>query len=375
MKNILFFIESLSGGGAEKVLVTLLNHLDKSKYCITLLTLVDTGVLKKDVDFSQITYRTIIKQSNHPILRWWYKVKYKLLYQYLPASLVNKWIIPQKGIDTYIAFTEGYCTKILAHTSKNKIAWVHCNLKELPWTTDGHIYQNKEQEIIAFTKYDKVVTVSKDVQAVMVSDYFLRNVITLYNPIDTQHIQNLSNESNSYEIKNGSFKIVSVGRLVPAKGYDLLIPIVSKLTQKGLDIHLYLLGEGNERNRLEQIIQEENMSNHIHLLGYVKNPYPIMKQMNLFVCSSRSEGYSLVIAEALTLGLPVISMDCSGPNELLDNGKYGILCNNYDDLYQVLNSVITDKNYYLDLKEKAAKRKDFFDIHTTMKQIEQLLSE
>ena len=117
------------------------------------------------------------------------------------------------------------------------------------------------------------------------------------------------------------------------------------------------------------------MSNHIHLLGYVKNPYPIMKQMNLFVCSSRSEGYSLVIAEALTLGLPVISMDCSGPNELLDNGKYGILCNNYDDLYQVLNFAITDKNYYLDLKEKAAKRKEFFDIHTTMKQIEQLLSE
>ena len=375
MKNILFFIESLSGGGAEKVLVTLLNHLDKSKYCITLLTLVDTGVLKKDVDFSQITYRTIIKQSNHPILRWWYKVKYKLLYQYLPASLVNKWIIPQKGIDTYIAFTEGYCTKILAHTSKNKIAWVHCNLKELPWTTDGHIYQNKEQEIIAYTKYDKVVTVSKNVQAVMVSDYFLRNVITLYNPIDTQHIQNLSNESNSYEIKNGSFKIVSVGRLVPAKGYDLLIPIISKLIKKGLDIHLYLLGEGSERSKLEQIIKEEKMSNHIHLLGYVKNPYPIMKQMNLFVCSSRSEGYSLVIAEALTLGLPVISMDCSGPNELLDNGKYGILCNNYDDLYQVLNFAITDKNYYLDLKEKAAKRKEFFDIHTTMKQIEQLLSE
>lgn len=375
MKNILFFTESLSGGGAEKVLVTLLNHLDKSKYCITLLTLVDTGVLKKDVDFSQITYRTVIKQSNHPILRWWYKVKYKLLYQYLPASLVNKWIIPQKGIDTYIAFTEGYCTKILAHTSKNKIAWVHCNLKELPWTTDEHIYKNKEQEIIAYAKYDKVVTVSKDVQAVMVSDYFLRNVVTIYNPIDTQHIQNLSNESNCYEIKNGSFKIVSVGRLVPAKGYDLLIPIVSKLTQKGLDIHLYLLGEGSERNRLEQIIQEEKMSNHIHLLGYVKNPYPIMKQMDLFVCSSRSEGYSLVIAEALTLGLPVISMDCSGPNELLDNGKYGKLCNNHQELKKEIEKVFLQKDYFAELKTKTIKGNTRFNMNNTISAIETMLSD
>lgn len=89
----------------------------------------------------------------------------------------------------------------------------------------------------------------------------------------------------------------------------------------------------------------------------------------------RSEGYSLVIAEALTLGLPVISMNCSGPNELLDNNKYGTLCDNYEELYQAIRAAITDKNYYQDLKEKAAKRKDFFDITTTMKQIDQLLSE
>ena len=374
MKNILFFIESLSGGGAEKVLITLLNHLDYSKYSISLLTLVDTGVLKKDVDFSKITYRTIIRQSNNPILKLWYKIKYKLIYHYLPTNIVNRWIIPQKRIDTYIAFTEGYCTKILAHTPKNKVAWVHIDLKALPWTINEHIYGNIEEEKAAYHKFDKVVCVSHSVKEVMAQEYGLNNVSTIYNPIDTTSILRLSNEDSKIEISNG-FNIISIGRLTYQKGYDLLIPILSKFIKKGLDIHLYLLGEGSERNRLEQIIQEEKMSNHIHLLGYVKNPYPIMKQMDLFVCSSRSEGYSLVIAEALTLGLPVISMDCSGPNELLDNGKYGILCNNYDDLYQVLNSVITDKNYYLDLKEKAAKRKDFFDIHTTMKQIEQLLSE
>ena len=98
-----------------------------------------------------------------------------------------------------------------------------------------------------------------------------------------------------------------------------------------------------------------------------------MEKMDLFVCSSRSEGYSLVIAEALTLGVPVISMNCSGPNELLDNNKYGTLCNSYEELYQSIKSAITDKDYYQDLKEKAAKRKDFFDIKITMQQINHLL--
>lgn len=374
MKNILFFIESLSGGGAEKVLVTLLNHLDKSKYCVTLLTLVDTGVLKTDVDFSKITYRTIIKQSNNPILKLWYKVKYKLIYQYLPVYIVNKWIIPQKGIDTYIAFTEGYCTKVLAHTPKKKIAWIHIDLKALPWTINEHIYDNIEEEKTAYQKYNKVICVSNSVKEVMKQEYDLTYVETIYNPIDTASILDLSKEPCDITISQG-INIVSVGRLTYQKGYDLLIPILSKLIKEGLDIHLYLLGEGSERKRLEQIIQEENMGNHIHLLGYVKKPYPIMKQMDLFVCSSRSEGYSLVIAEALTLGLPVVSMNCSGPNELLDNGKFGVLCNNYDDLYQGLFSVITDKSYYQDLKEKAAKRKEFFDIKTTIEQIDFLLRE
>lgn len=374
MKNILFFIESLSGGGAEKVLVTLLNHLDNSKYCITLLTLVDTGVLKKDIDFSKITYHTIIKQSNKPILKLWYKVKYKLIYQYLPTYIVNKWIIPQKGIDTYIAFTEGYCTKVLAHTPKKKIAWVHIDLKALPWTINEHIYSNIEEERTAYQKYDKVICVSNSVKKVMRQEYGLTHVETIYNPIDTASILKLSKEPYGMAISQG-FNIVSVGRLTYQKGYDLLIPILSKLIKEGLDIHLYLLGEGSERKRLEQIIQEENMNNHIHLMGYIKNPYPIMKKMDLFVCSSRSEGYSLVIAEALTLGLPVVSMNCSGPNELLDNGKYGTLCDNCEELYQALKSAITDKSYYQDLKEKAAKRKKFFDIHTTMKQVDQLLSE
>lgn len=374
MKNILFFIESLSGGGAEKVFGTLLKHIDYTKYRITLLTLVDIGILKNDIDFSKINYRTVIKETNNPILKFWYKVKYKLIYHYLPASLVNKWIIPQKGIDTYIAFTEGYCTKVLAHNKRHKIAWVHIDLKALPWTINEHIYANIEEEKSAYSQYDKVVCVSNSVKEVMAHDYGVKQLATIYNPIDTTSILDLSKEPCNIEISHG-FNIVSVGRLTYQKGYDILIPIISRLIKKGLDIHLYLLGEGCERKALEQIIQEEKVANHVHLLGYVKNPYPIMKQMDLFVCSSRSEGYSLVIAEALTLEIPVISMNCSGPNELLDNGKYGTLCNSYDELQDAIENAIRNNDYYKDLKKKASERKSFFNMENTMKQIDNLLNE
>ena len=95
--------------------------------------------------------------------------------------------------------------------------------------------------------------------------------------------------------------------------------------------------------------------------------------MDLFVCSSRSEGYSLVIAEALTLGIPVISTYCSGPNELLANGEFGELCNDYEGLYSAIKRAATERDYYTELKNKAAKRKGFFNIKETIEEIERIL--
>ena len=256
MKNILFFIESLSGGGAEKVLVTLLNHLDYSKYRVILLILVDTGILKNDIDFSKIEYRTIIRQYSNPFLKFWYKIKYKLIYRYLPTRIVSKWIIPQKGIDTYIAFTEGYCTKILAYAPKNKYAWVHCDLITLPWPLDEGIYKNIQEEKDVYSKYNKVICVSNSVKKIMKNEYGLEHVETIYNPIDIKNIITKSEKTNNIVVSKG-FNLISIGRLVPPKGYDLLIPIISRLIKEGINVHLYILGTGVEQKNLEKIISTE----------------------------------------------------------------------------------------------------------------------
>lgn len=374
MKNILFFIESLSGGGAEKVLVTLLKHIDYSKYNVTLMTVSDVGVLKNQIDFSKINYRTLISDSKNLFSGIINSIKYKLIYKYMPARIVNKLCIPQREIDTYIAFTEGLCTKILAHAPKDKrkISWVHCDLKNLPWTIERGIYKNIEEERKAYNKYNCVIAVSNIVESVMRKEYALENVKTVYNPIDTDSIVECTKEKSNHNISK-AFNIISIGRLVAAKGYDLLIPIVARLIKEGLNIHLYLLGEGAERENLEKLIKRENVEKNIHLTEYLVNPYPILKRMNLFVCSSRSEGYSLALAEALVLGIPAVSTNCSGPNELLDGNKYGELCDNYKEIETAIRRAATDTVYYNELKEKAAKRKEFFNINNTIKEIEKIL--
>ena len=365
MKRILFFIESLSGGGAERVLVTFLKHIDYKYYNVSLLTLVDGGVLNDEIKDLPISHKSVIQFSSKKLIRFWNRFKYKLIYAWLPIKLVNRWIIPQKGFDVYVAFTEGFSTKLLSYSPKKKIAWVHIDLKTYPWTIKEHIYKGLQEEIESYNKYDRVICVSHSVENIMKDYYCLSNTTTIYNPIDTEYIIRKSLIHYDYTISTG-FNIVSVGRLVPQKGYDELIPIIANLRKEGFDVHLYLIGEGLDRNILEELVKINNLEGFVHLLGYLNNPFPLMKMMNLFVCSSRAEGFSLVIAEAMLLGLPIVSMDCSGPNELLDNGKYGILCDNYADLTIAIKRVIDSQPFRQVLCQKAKERSSQFQINNSI---------
>ena len=154
---------------------------------------------------------------------------------------------------------------------------------------------------------------------------------------------------------------------------ERVIPIIERLKHQGLNVRLYILGEGNERESLEQMIVNDCLEGIVYLMGYVENPYPYIKKADLFVCSSRAEGYSLVVAESLTLGTPVVSMRCSGPEEVLDEGRYGLLCNSYDEFEETLAMVVEDGEKYISLKEKTKKAWRRFDIRKTMEQIENVL--
>lgn len=374
--KVLFLIESLSGGGAEKVLSVILPNLDARKFEISVFTIVDVGIHREEVKACAAHYSSAVSYEGGPICRAVNRLKYKLVYSWLPLPWVYKLFVP-KNNDVEIAFCEGFVTKLLAKSGSkaNKIAWVHTDLAANPWPLQQRIYHDKEEERQAYRGFDKVVCVSKAVETVMQRDYGLSNTAVIYNPVDIETICRLAMKECPVVIEPTYFNIVAVGRLVPQKGFDELVRIVSEIVKDYADVHLYIVGEGSERPRLERMIDACDAKGHIHLTGFMTNPYALMSRANLYVCSSRAEGFSLSVAEAMALGLPIISMNCLGPAELLDHGKYGEICNDYNDMSDSLNKAISDKEYIADLRERSEMGKARFNIEQSIVQIEDLLED
>lgn len=377
-KKILIIIESLSGGGAEKVLATLIKHIDKTLFDVTVCTIVDTGKYVDEVK-SDVRYKPVIQNSGRMSVwgKLGYALKYKLVYRWLPMCLVYRLFIP-KGCDVEVAFCEGFVTKVLAKSNNEKakkIAWVHTDLKYNPWSQKQGIYKSVEEETASYSEFDNIITVSKTAKNSFKEIYGLEGkVSTIYNPIDVDDIKIRGRESIA-EFDKGVLNLVAVGRLVPQKGYDILLCVVKQLKENGFKFKLRILGEGELYEQLFTYIEEYSLYDCVELVGFKKNPYPYIAQSDLFVCSSRSEGYSLVIAEALVLGVPVISTYCSGPNELLEDGKYGMLVNNSEDgscLYKRLRLLMIDNEQLMGYRKKAAERGNHFSLVKIMSEIENL---
>ena len=377
-KKILFLIESLSGGGAEKILTTILNNINTNKFDVTLCCIVNTGQFLNDIP-NNVAYQYIIpnpKETNSLWSKLKYTLKYKLVYSWLPLNWVYKLWVP-KGNDIEIAFVEGFSTKLLSKSSSKskKIAWLHTDFGYNHWTPI--VFKNNRQEEVTYSKFNNVVCVSHVVKDSLLKIYpILNNVIVKYNPINDILIRDMSTISSGIECRNvESLKLISVGRLTPQKGYDRLLPIIKRLYDNGHNMSLTILGEGSERNKLEEYIAKNNLENIVSLPGFTPNPYSIIKEHDLFVCSSRAEGYSTAVTEALILGLPVITTDCSGMRELLgENNEYGVIVQNDEEsLYNGIKKFLENKSYLEFYTTKAIDRGKKFSLTSLMNEIEDIL--
>ena len=138
-------------------------------------------------------------------------------------------------------------------------------------------------------------------------------------------------------------------------------------------MELWLLGDGEQRSLLEQYIRDKNLETIVTLWGFQANPYPYLQQSDLFVCSSVSEGYSTAVTEALIIGLPVVTTACSGMDELLDNGTYGIITTNDEGaLYEGVKRYFTHSDLLNTYKEQAIQYKDRVTLKQQMSHIEEL---
>jgi len=380
MKKVLFVMNGLYGGGAENVLQTVLSHLERDSFEIGVLSVNQQYIgpeYPEDIYYSYIFGHS--SSSDSIMKRFWVKCinKFKLIvYDHLSTKWSYRLFVP-KGYDVEIAFIEGYATRIIsASTNKHsrKIAWVHIDLLNNHWTDIA--YRSRSEEAEAYTKFDDVVCVSENVLNSMSSiNPSLHNLKVIYNPVDDVSIREKAEESVAdSKFIEGQIKLVSVGRLVSQKGYDRLLPILKRLHDEGYPFVMNILGDGPDRSELERFISSNEMESYVSLMGFTSNPYPYVKASDLFVCSSRSEGYSTAVTEALILGLPVITTLCSGMKELLGDGEYGVIVDNDDaSLLDGLRRLLSDETMINNYRKKSEIRGKDFSLERQMRRIEELL--
>ena len=164
-----------------------------------------------------------------------------------------------------------------------------------------------------------------------------------------------------------------VGRFTPQKNYPRLLKTVKRLKEDNIDIDLWILGDGEQKEMIENYILDNHLEDCIKLFGFQSNPYPYMREADLLVCSSNYEGYSTFITEGLILGKPIVTTDVSGMKELLGNNEYGIVTDNNDDsFYSGLKKIIIEKELLKKYIDKSIKRGIFFSKQNLVGENEQL---
>ena len=348
MIKILFLIETLDAGGAEKVLCELVNHMDQTKFDIT----VQTGWPYDPSKYlvSGIRYKTMYASAsriNH--LRYRAETESGLAYR----------LHVRDDYDIECAYLEMGPTKVLsASTNKKakKLAWVHCDL--LKAVSDPGAYSKKTAPWYA--KYDQVVCVSKTVKESFDTIFLNRFQSTvLYNQIDESEIYMLAEEVCP---ANSDLPVVlAVGSIYPPKNYPRMLAAHRRILEEGLNHVLWILGDGQDRGKIEQIISEQGLEDSVHLFGFRKNPFPFIKRADVLACSSNYEGFSTVITEGIILGKAIVTTDCSGMREILGDSDYGLITENDDEAFYLgLRKMLFDKAMREHYAEMAMQRAKFF---------------
>ncbi len=350
MITILFFIESLSGGGAEKVLRNLVNAMDQTKFCITVQTLYREDAEKYLAQ--GICYKYCYEKKN--------RVNGLLMRAEAAAGLTYPLRIKDK-YDIEAAYLECGSTKIMsASSNKNalKLAWVHCDFKNRFSDLPAFVRATEKY----YAKYDYAVCVSKNVMHSFTELYGSTvPAVTLYNTIDDAEILQKSKAVLPDDIQKRRLTLAVVGRLTPQKKLLRALDAHKRLLADGIEHDLWVVGEGEERPMLEEYIRVNHLDDSARLLGFRENPYNLMHAADLLVCSSIFEGFSTFVTEGLILGKPIVTTDVSGMRELLGDSKYGLITANDDDaFYEGVKRMLTERGFMEHYAEQAEIRgRDF----------------
>lgn len=367
MIKVLFLIRDLGHGGAEKVLVNLVNHMDKEKFDITVMTLFDEGVNRQFLA-PNIRYKSCLKKSipgNSHILKLF------------SPSFLHRIFIREK-YDIEIAYLEGPAARIISGCKNKKaklFSWIHCTQNNEKEISVG--FRNFKEVKSSYKKFNKVIFVSAS------SEKAFKNLLpdidskVIYNTNDSKKITESAADTIDAVFNKSEINLISTGRIIPVKGFDRLARIHAKLISDGYPVHTYILGEGSDNHKaeIEKILNENNIADSFTFLGYQTNPYKFVSKADLFICSSHSEGFSTAATEALIVGTPVCTVEVSGMKEMLgENNEHGLVTvNDENALYEGIKYLLDNSELLKEYKEKALERGKFFSTEKTVGAVEEML--
>lgn len=353
MKKILIVINTMGHGGAEVSLIELLNRLDPKKYSVSIYVLTGQGELinrlPSHVTLLNESYceKSVFSKDGRAVLR---KTVIKALlkkgsiFREIPYILRNLFVMFRQGqvnadkllwkaiagsadrfdteYDLAIAYLEGGATYYVAKhvKAKRKVAFVHVDYKEA-----GYL---KSLDKNCYTYIDRILVVSEEVKNTFLRVYpeCENKTHIFHNILDIEGIKKKSLTPGGFEDDFDGIRILSVGCLTRQKAFEMSIDACRLLKDSGEKIRWYVLGEGNERKFLENRISKLGLENDFIMYGHMDNPYPYMRQTDIYVHASRFEGKSIAVQEAQILERPIIVSDCSGNREQVIQGIDGIIC-------------------------------------------------
>ena len=370
--KIVFIQQQLVCGGAEKALYDLICLLDKSRFDITVLSLCDGGEWEEKFQNAGIRVVNLFVQRKRGcsaaqfIRHQLRKLKIRLVLWRNERKLLEM-LFPE-GIDLVVSYSTWEFDAIALPSITKSIKYVHGNI-----ATNENYCRDILRIRDILPEFHRIICVSEESRCSFKRMTGVENNVEMhFNPLNSAEVSQKADQF--VELPKDVPYLCAVGRLAPEKGFDRLIRIHKRILDAGINHKLIIVGDGPEKDRLMQTVQETKTSESVIMAGYQSNPYPYMKHSHFLVCSSFTEGLPVIAMEALSLGVPIVSAVPSIA-EAFGDEFCGIISDNDDESLEcAIHKMLSDGSVYEKAKQGAQKRSLFFDGKCMVKEIEDLFA-
>ncbi|MDH6456545.1 glycosyltransferase involved in cell wall biosynthesis [Fusobacterium sp. PH5-7] len=355
MKKILFKVKGLGIGGIERLAIDILNNLKiENKKIVLLIENKEEDFLENQLDksiekvylkpdwFNPFLLKIKLKKKNI-----FYKLLYNILMNYekrILSNSINNYIKNNKEAEIFIDYNGEAGKYIQKIKVSRKIMWNHLSIAN----KKGKKLEKYGKRL---NRYDEIIAICEEMREELIFEFpYLREKIKrIYNFIDLEKIKEKLSENNISEeekkMMNENY-CVSVGRLAEPKDYETTIEAFNLLKKKGIKEKLYILGDGIKKEKLQNMIEEKNLSDQVFLLGIKSNPYIWMENADIFIHSSKLEGFVMVLLEAMACNVPIVCSICkTGVKEILNyNVGEGFKIGRTEELTAKIESLLKDSS-------------------------------